>query len=1797
MDYGRLRAAALRDGEDEEAVTVDTRALIDKVLARYSGEWTTLRELIQNAADAQATTVKIKWETLPSTQIPLPTTTDRSEILKHIITNHTLRRLIVQNNGQPFTKTDWGRLKRIAEGNPDETKIGAFGVGFYSVFADCEEPFVSSGQEAMAFYWKGNALFTRKLQLPEDQCSPDTAFVLDYRNTTTTLPNLLSVSQFLATSLTFVALQNIEFWIDDYKILHLQKKTSPSAEVALSRDVETTTKERLMKVQSVERASAQIDASFMSAIGWKPEVATAAKNEAYGFGSSEMPSLRSFFSRLTANTSTSKSSKAAREEKAAQEAISEDITVLSSSSIFLRVITAAIKTSVSANFSAELERATKKPPPRVTKLSVLTSSYDETQASESSTESSNAVSKATDVFASVLPSKKGGRIFIGFPTTQTTGAGIHISAPSVIPTVEREAIDLNARWVRTWNIEMLRAAGIVTRLAFSTEMVELETKLQRDGIVSGTGITAKEVAKYMPEALHTLNAFTFGDSTPSGHVSQIIEEAFWTSSRDPFVDVYSSRGVLPANKVRMGTPDLAKFVDGIPVIPPQLEVIGFVRKLIDFDLLTPITVDDVRLELSGKPLNKEQLINFIQWAGRKAVQGELDPPSKERLLDVAVGLVGEGAEDRGGIIALGSIQNYLSPNKIPAGLPVPPSTIPYDFTKNCKSEDLQALGWASLDIVPWLRFLIETNSTRPDSQNMTKTPDFSIRILTVLSKSWDNLSQSSKGTVTALLQGKAIMPTKSGMKKPTESFFQSVKLFDDLPTIQGCSSLKDKFLTAIGVRKTVDLDTIFTRLLNPSMGAEDPGQAKWSHVELIKYLASVRQDIPIDDLRKLKESRICPAEAGQPGLESITPSKQLYKVSELYEPKAPLRPLNLRIIQWPGGNLRPGSPEGKFLTDLGLRAYPSVVELVGMMASSDPTLRGNAMNYFISYHHSNNYANVDIGSAPKAFLPLQGNPKQLVPPSQCYTNEAAAILGFNILKKDLHLHAPKFGVRADPPILECVERLLASPPKNNQEAVSLFGYFSTRLNELGNISITKLRDAPIVPIVRGNRLSTSQMSTGTGSKANQTVHLSPRHCYLGSSILYGEIFDFVDFGSSANAFLSACGSKTEPTKLEIAQLAASEPARLLSILQSSEKYLNLLKTLAEDMSTLKRDKELWKKMKSSPFLLAFKEISAPSKDKSSENEEEEASIRQYQLATPGSIVILDDYISYRMFKDHLICAPEEDVLETFYMALGSQSLSAIVRVDLKVGSHSEKQDLAVWIRKHVLERSKLFIHEYARYSRDAIKHDAKWLENNLSVEAVRSVSLRRSLRESQSHTEKRSAASQKEKNGWVLYVATEPGRPDMYQVGHAVCQLILNRPSQQAYFFFEPFLKLDLLDLKARGYNVDRILRAKAAEARIAEEERRKALDAEQAKIKEREEEFKRHRQAMGIEREHHNKTPPMKLPGAFGSPDEDDKALVPAPSQGKRPRGLFSTLSRRFGFETSDEADESLKNMMGSNPEPVQLPPDEGSRSGKNNEGKVTNPAIVQENLLNAVKSTRAHDSSQLYAPPSTREVKEQATYCDDTIGKDLYFVADASNGMRVFVSNHIPNFNAADFLKTNHAAINAFASLLLTVGAVYSINRSAIHIFYEQGGNTIAFNRAGSIFCNLRFYNQLHGDQPASGEARASAAVWWWVVVAHELAHNLVGPHNADHSYYTESFIQQYFPRMMTKVTELMGATMRRSQSRPGSSSRQVNTLPPSQNPTNPYALFGGSPQPGQSAISDPSTIGSFQPTPPPPPPPYER
>lgn len=340
--------------------------------------------------------------------------------------------------------------------------------------------------------------------------------------------------------------------------------------------------------------------------------------------------------------------------------------------------------------------------------------------------------------------------------------------------------------------------------------------------------------------------------------------------------------------------------------------------------------------------------------------------------------------------------------------------------------------------MPWLRWLVENTGGRGGltaEQDLTQNPHFAASVLAVISKQWEGLSQSSKATVVDLMTSRTTMPTKLGMKKPADAYFASVKLFDDLPVVIGLHGVKDKFLSVLGVRKTIEIGVVFDRLMDPSAPkSQVPNSAaKWSHVDLIKYLTSVRGDIPASDIKRLKSTKICPKET-----ESLQPSSERYLVSELYQPEQSLRRLKLPTLQWPG-TYRPESAEGRFLSSLGLRSHPSYQDLVELIAKAaaqgDSNLHSQGLRYFIDHHQTKQYASFDHASISLPYLPIEGTRKFAIP-TEVFVNEQASILGFNILRRDLQIHALKFGVKQDPPIGVCIDRITANPPAPNETLVN-----------------------------------------------------------------------------------------------------------------------------------------------------------------------------------------------------------------------------------------------------------------------------------------------------------------------------------------------------------------------------------------------------------------------------------------------------------------------------------------------------------------------------------------------------------------------------------------------------------------------------------------------------------------------------------------------------------------------------------------------------------------------------------------
>ena len=1073
--------------------------------------------------------------------------------------------------------------------------LGAFGVGFYSVFADCEEPFVSSGDHAvrihptpfryhliliqmqMAFYWKGNQLFTRRAKLPNfDRW---TTFVLESREPAE-IPDLKVLCRFLATSLTFVKLSSISLYIDEYCVLTLTKKSSPTIPLSIPSSIDTSTTSKIMRIAEVAMESVQLDAKYMNLTQYVPTPQNTV-----------VPMLRSLF-RFSTQPVTSKST-------------DSDLLSYSSKVIFLRIATATVHTSVERKSATELERATKKTPPKKTQLAILTMSKPGQDASE--TDSS--------IFENVVPFH-GGKVFIGFPTHQTTGFKGHISAHSVIPTVERESIDLNAKIVKDWNVELLKVAGILTRILYCDEMNSLRKLTQ--------GLGGKELEPHYEAAIHIMQQFTFTDSTPSVSVAKYISSGFWAACKDRNIELLSTKGILPSSTIRLAT-DIS-FLEGLPMLPKTLAdgAPQFVKSLVETHALIEVSIPDIIGQLENGALCGDHVVEFLKWAAKQRCSGDIDAEVLRRLMEAVV-ISGDTTRDP---IVLANIRYIVNKAKLHDNIPLPLDTLPFHFTKTLVVRELEALGWTELGVAEWLNFLCARKSVPLDS-DFARNAEFSQLVLSIISKNWDKESQSKRDGIVANLKNTTCIPTRQGMRKPGEAYFSTVKLFADLPIIT-LNGVKEKVLLALGVRKTVELKIVFDRLMNDNV-ADIQGEksTKWSHVDLVKYLVGVRDDIPSEDIVRLRATPICKSEP---------PAVGLHRVSSLYEPNDQLRKLKLPILQWPG-EWRPTTQEAKFLVRLGLQKHPDVRTLVGLMAGGDRSLAESALAYFIVNYHLNEY-NTQQMPMHIPFLPLDPasidvkSVDRLVLPSGCFTNTKASLLGFPILRKDLHPHADKFMVKADPRMDEAVTALLKYPPQTLKAATEQFGYLGARPGDILPQHVHKLSTSSIVPV------------SGNLKGGSKIKHVTPLSVYLGpKSSQYAEVFDFVDFGTEANSFLWKCGTKAEPTHSEVAYLLAREPARLLDVFQGYQKYYTVLRTIAENYKSLWKDKELVSLLKKSRFLLGILDIPV---HKGNAEAEGDQTIKEYHLTAASEVFICDEFVAYNIFKDKVLVAPQEDNLEEFY---------------------------------------------------------------------------------------------------------------------------------------------------------------------------------------------------------------------------------------------------------------------------------------------------------------------------------------------------------------------------------------------------------------------------------------------------------------------------------------------------------------------------------------------------------------------
>ncbi|KAH9946348.1 uncharacterized protein BXZ73DRAFT_86493 [Epithele typhae] len=1728
-----VRDALWESGYDE-SVEVNQRALIDKVLARYSGEFTVFRELLQNSDDASASAVEIHFETKAylDRENNKAETGEASDLVPEAesfpdLKNAAVHQWTFKNNGIVFRDEDWSRLKKIAEGNPDEEKIGAFGVGFYSLFSVTEEPWVFSGGQWMNFYWKDkkDQLFARRGVRKGIENDPWTTFQMELREPTP-IPQPFDFTRFLASSITFMRhLVDVSIFLDDKRLSRLTKNPGKPVSLALPKGLKPSSPLGTMTVHGIMTTPLSIKAEVMEWVYMagteKPQPKKEVPKPTSGGGGGFFSSLFSSFGGSGAPSRSITPTPTPSVPKVDPKAIVE-------SNVVLSIFTADIAVSLDQKMVTELNRSTKKNPPTRMKYELIYTGKKEYDASKS--EDTKHGRPTGSIFQGLRADIDGtgqAKVFIGHSTAQTTGLAGHMSA-RFIPTVERESIDLVDRNVAVWNKELLYMGGYLSRAAYEIQISAVQhtwdTALAAAKVNSPDATLDEELrVSLRDQVIHALKFFTFHASTPSSVVSRFLEEAFFAcavtktlfSGRKTHFYIMSSTGVRDAFDVRYPDEAFDGFMKNLPIVPKEVldQASAIIDKLREQGMLKDINFKDVLEELRDRPLTLTEMQECFKWwiklynRGMAGVTVSLDTV-RSQLLNAAV-LTIEEAGKPGQIVPLSIIESFLnsrtSGSLIPTDGPLPPHLLPVSLSRHFDPAHLMAaFGWRELSITEWLKHIHDVHLS----------PQWAERVLNVLARASPSLSKGRLEETKALLSEHACIPTSAGLKRPSEAYFQNAHVFSDLPvlTLPSGAVVKgpmEKFLQTIGVRKHVDLQIVFDRMIKTG---------DWTIADLIKYLVDVQMTLTATELERLEMTSAFPRELreGEKLPENGKPFRQ--KASDLYEPLDVFRELKLPIIDWgKTQKWRSNSPEAKFLYKLGLRRNPPLPELIGLAANDNEPVRKAAMKYFFD-HYATHYADYDPNNFSNvAFIPaVQGGKSCVARPHEVFSSPEWATLGFMVIDPSLkgeslvHLR-----LQEHPPGTKLVNLLHSSPPSSEEIGGRWFSILASRVSSFSSHELRALSQMAFVPVKRPN---------------GSIQRLPPTQCYFkgdSQAQFHSKLFTFVDFGVTANAFLSACGVKHEPSVEEIAKILLDNPRQFYELAEGRENYLTELRNIAVNRRLISSG--TLARLKRSPVLLCSQRIrkaKSPTIQKSPmqtmEELEEEDWEYQYDLATPDKIVIADDTHAYQLFGDVIFTAPQEDLLEEFYMELGCRRVSSTVREDYNTSGEVVGSRKAAETRGLILERLPLFLHEHTHTK---TKVSYSWLnsDKNFIVKTFGKLTVTKTLdyREKKfSKSQDASAVARRINRGPIELWLAGNDQVDMYEVSTSMCRHLFDSPKVNDALLFMTILSTDLRALRRRGYNVDRILRQQKADRLAAEEARAKAKAAIASQT------------ALNAPVDTLVSPPPLPAKDTL---IDHEVASLPDESKHAGPMNTFrQSLQKmnqwkRKGDDNSAVAGPSdapaMPPPVGNELQAPLLPPPRQDRA------RTPNPAATPRSAINsnidlAIRACKEERNDTLRNRQHVQMVKESLNegYCDVSGHPTDMALAGEMGGIKVFVAKDVPDMKS--FMKTKSESLARFIYTIRPLQEVYTLPPTSLHIFYDRAGELIAFNRSASLFLNLRYFEQWHDAEVQAG-ILMNAYISWYFTLAHEIAHNLVKEHNSEHEFYFSSICEQYLPSFMKLVS----------------------------------------------------------------------
>ncbi|KIK42488.1 hypothetical protein CY34DRAFT_142335 [Suillus luteus UH-Slu-Lm8-n1] len=1318
-------------------VEVNQRLLVDKVLARYPEEFTVFRELLQNADDAGAENFIIVFES------PCGFTSNGT---KPDPNSAKVFKWLVKNDGAKFQDNDWKRLAKIAEGNPDERKIGAFGVGFFSVFSVTDKPIVKSNGKMVSIYYCGDQLFVKKEPL---NCDLDkwTAVIEMELKQESTIPRIFELTRFLATSVTFLShIQRVTVMLDDTELSCLTKtRHIASRSIAISEHMIRKSQGGTMTIDSVGLISQEVDVTIINdALVGCPatQVARAEPEE----GVRNPTKSKGFFSTERISKSNGRIAVAAPETPSLK----------SRAQFSSKYYIYSAKVTVSAKSSLEkgLESATKKKPPKDFLFEMVFFSKDEhDRQSQEEVSNTGCIFRGPQGLCPRLEAEHPARIFIGQSTAQTTGMACHMSG-RFIPTVERGSIDLANGYVSKWNEELLYVSGFLARVAYDSEMGKV-----KDAWPTMQKPDAEKLA------LYTIKSFFFHPSTPDPKVSRLIKDAFYACSTTDQFPFISDQGIRYTKDILELRP-----VSTSMTLPERLRITTYAYK-------------DVVKELASRELSEGEMTACLHWLSnqlRNEGLGEEQRKCRNEIFKVGRTHTG-GKEVRLSSISKfvgGRMLNFRRPDD-----PLPDDTIPPALIQGLDSYMiLEYFEWQEMPITHWLRHVKNNPSGAHD---ITRSFSFAQHVLVVLGAFWQSLNEDSPLEVREILGDMTCIPTTittvPHMVRPQEAYFPEADVFRDLPVVPSPLDYRtEQVLEYLGVQRRCDIDTFISKAMNDN---------RWNAMDLARYLTSAHQE----HVTLVMDMRIFPCDNGE-----------RRHIRELFASTDMNRALRLPVINCDYWD--PNTREGSFFRNHGLTEFPTIEQLIPIASSSDDRAK-HAFNFLCGpLYESYLEKQFDPSKFPGySFIPgvRHGKPCQ-IPHDEVFSDSTWKLFGFGHLSDHFNKkNITRLKIRDRPTADKLFQVLESTPPKDPETAEKWFKF----LAEKGVFSageLERIADLKIVPV----EVSSEHPQSSKSYEPVPPRECFLKSESYPEDHFYQRLFKFVDLGHSANAFLKACGVKERPECIDVLKVLLRCPKTFLKLAEDDhERYLAELRLIAVGHKSFPR--KIHEKMRDSPIFLGYRRRKSTGRDGYSLEADEFELCKPDEVLvaddmesrrTFGDCIfiapqeeLLEKFYSEMQVKSLSSCIkytvePDKELLS----APSAQALR-----------HSIIEKIPIFLHEFDEPRFRNGMRLLRWHDKDQFFVRAcKRLDVTKRLDFPNATI---GPQEQKAHPTELSAETQTTEDGVNVLWIKEP-KADSYDIAAALCRLLFSTYKKNDVLSLMTILDTDINVLKRRGYDVDRIL-------------------------------------------------------------------------------------------------------------------------------------------------------------------------------------------------------------------------------------------------------------------------------------------------------------------------------------------------------------------------------------------------------